>query len=182
MPDTQTTSPFIDHTLDAEAADRKLIEQAQNSAPIGLTTEDVDKAINDVFDIQERSLLHFIWLGDMAKIFKDKAQTQVLHEIELALPSKAVTSEVANLFETWKFTKTDYGYTYEFSVPLKWTTRIPVRIYVYKEKFKLFDNPDSMWAGVDYAYIPNPFEPYWKMRGMIKEKLLNGKPLSKEPF
>ena len=182
MPDTQTISPHINHDIDVVAADKKLIEQSQNSAPIGLTTEDVNKAIDNIFDIQERSLLHFIWLGEMAKTFKEKKQTSVIDKIELAIPSRNITPEVTGLFKTWNFEKTDYGYYFEYAVPLKWTTRLPVHIYVYAHKFQLFDNPDTMWAGVDYAYIPNPFPEYWQQRGIILHKLKTGKPLSKEAF
>ena len=182
MTNQSQLSPYIDHELDAVAADKKLIEQAKNSAPIDLTTEDVNKAIDDVFDIQERSLLHFIWLGDMAKTFKEKKMTTLIPVIDLAVASRSVTKEVQSNFEVWKFKKEEWGWSYVFSVPIKWSTKIPVNIYVYHHKFDLFDNPNTIWASVDYAYIPNPFDRYWTSRNLILHKLKTGKPLSKESF
>lgn len=142
--------------------------------------EDINLAMRDLDDWQQKSLLNVIVLGDVAKACKENKQAFVT-EIEMALPITAITYEVKHLFEdTWKFTKTSFGYEYYFTPPIKWDVKIPVKIYVYHEKFKLFDSPDRAMYGVDGFYIPNPFTSYWQIRQLIKSKLEKGIPLSKD--
>jgi hypothetical protein len=160
---------------DVQAMDRKRIEEAQKEGKFD--SVDINRALNDVYDIQERALIQFILLGDAAKACKENKQP-VTDMIELALPKSVLTYEVRSLFKTWNFTQTSYGYTYNFTPELKWTTKIPVRIYVYANKFKLFDNPNRVWGTTEGFNIPNPFPAYWEMRHLIKSKLEKGEALS----
>ena len=134
--------------------------------------EYVDKALHDTFDIQERALVNFILLGDIADKLKHFKATDV-GEIEMALPYKAITPEVVSNFKTWQFKVEEYGYSWTFSPDTFWDIKIPIRLFLY-EKYPLFDNPDRVWGSVDSFFIPNPWEKYWPSRNLIRGKLLKG--------
>lgn len=144
--------------------------------------QDVNDCLHDVYDIQERAIIQFILLGEPAKACREN-RPPYAEVIELALPEKALTYEVKQLFEsTWKFEKRDYGYEYFFSPPIKWDIKIPVRIYIYKGSFVLFDNPNRVWGTTEGFNIPNPFNDYWRVRDQVREKLEKGLPLSLQEF
>lgn len=160
--------------------DKKKIEEAKAKADASFDPVDIEKALHDVYDIEERATIEFILLSEPAKACKENRQVYT-DMIELALPQTNLTPEVKSLFEsTWKFTKTDYGYIYHFSPELKWDIKIPIRIYVYSTKFRLFENPNRVWGTTEGFKIPNPFNEYWKLRHIIRHKLKNNKPLSSD--
>lgn len=177
--DKMGITPKIYPNLDVQKADQKLIEEAQKAAKGKFDPVDVEKALNDVYDVEERALIQFILLGDAAKACRENKQAFV-DCIELAMPASALTKEVKGYFKTWNFEERPYGYEYFFSPPVKWEVKIPVRIYVYKEKFKLFDNPNRVWGTTEGFNIPNPFDSYWKARHFIRAKLKKGMPLSSQ--
>ncbi len=170
----------VNHDIDVVALDRERIEKVAKLPGVPFVYEDVEKCLNDVYTMQESCLVDFIFLGDMAKSLKENRRPTIVPEIDLVMSRNQLTKEVKSLFETWKFTQEPYGYSYEYSVPIKWHIKIPVKIYVYNQKFKLFDNPDVVWSGWDKACVPNPFPNYWKARHFIKAKLQKGLPLSSE--
>ncbi len=164
-----------------QALDAQRIQQAKIAKPNQLfSLDDITLAMHELDDLQIKAQVHFILLGEIAKACKEVRQVSV-DCIEVAIPRTAITYEVQHLFEdSWKFMVTDYGYKYFFSPPTKWDIKIPVIIYVYHEKFKLFDSPDRGLYGTDGFYIPNPFASYWKVRQLVRAKLQKGMPLSSD--
>lgn len=181
LPFAESSSLDIrDKTIDVAAMDKLRIEEARkeaqgNDKPQGngdkktYGGEHIVKALNDAFDrLYESAALRAILLGDIAKACRESKPFPQVEQIEFALPQSALTYEVKSLFTTWNFRKTKFGYEYEFSIPLQWDIKVPVKIYVYKEKYRFFEVPDRVWAGVDGAFVPNPFDEYWKMRNKIQ--------------
>ncbi len=172
-------APHTLSSVDVQAADQALIEKAKKEAKGKFAVDDVDRALSDVYDVQERSLLQFILLGDIAKACKENKRVAV-DCIEVALASNLLTKEVKSDFATWKFQEQPWGYEYFYSPELKWDIKIPVRIYVYHNKFKFFNNPNRVWGTTEGFNIPNPFPEYWPLRYLIRAKLRKGMPLSSQ--
>lgn len=190
IPDKNYISPIkveldkLTHKLSTEeviAMDKARIEGAQKASIGKFSPYDIQLAMNDISDWTDKaSLVSVILLGDVAKACHENRVASV-DKIELAMSGKALTYEVRSLFEsTWKYTKTDYGYTYNFTPPLKWDMKIPVYIYVYKTKLQFFDSPDKHWFGTEGFNIPNPFNKYWEEHEIIDEKLRTSQPLSSQ--
>jgi hypothetical protein len=173
---------FIDKTIDVQEADRLRIEAAQKSTEgAKYSGEQITNALAELFDrLYEVASLKAILLGEVAKACRENRPMPPVDLIEFAIPISSLTYEVKSNFKTWGFRETKFGYEYDYSVPLQWHILVPIRIYVYREKFKLFDVPDRVWAGVDGAFIPNPFDSYWKIRHLVKRKLEKGLKLSSE--
>lgn len=125
-------------------------------------------AIQDIYDIQEKTNIPFIILGDLAKTIKDKIDYYDGEKIEFGFKASALVPEIRSLFKTWGFEETEYGYKYNFTPPIKWDIKIPVEIHCFKRHYTFFDNPDIGFFGVDEYRLPNPFDIYWKVRGVIQ--------------
>lgn len=160
-----------------QAASSKLALQGISSkAPSGnestdFTQEDVMMAIKDIYDTSESTMIKYIMLGDVAKLIKDKSEAVTLgtfKAIEFGFPASNLTPEIKSLFKTWGYKEVPGGYEYSFTPPIKWDTHVPVHIKCWTRKYDFFQNPDIGFFGVDEFYIPNPFEDYWKMKGLIK--------------
>lgn len=132
-------------------------------------SDDLNKAIMDIYDMTERTQINFIILGDLAKTIHDKKDQVFTDHLEFAIPKNAVVPEIHRLFTgTWLFKETKYGYTYDYVPPTHWDVHIPVEVHVIKGDYSFFKNPDHGFYRVDDFYIPNPFEEYWKVRGLVR--------------
>lgn len=134
--------------------------------------EYVDRALHDIFDIEERALLNFVLLGDAAKACVENKAIE-LSEIEMVLPYRSVTPEVESNFKTWNFTPEEWGYSWTYSPDTLWHIKIPIRLFLYN-KYKLFDNPNRVWGTTEGFLVPNPFSEYWSARHLIRGKLMKG--------
>lgn len=134
--------------------------------------EHVEKALHDIFDIEERAMIQFVLLGDIAQCCVKNTITPC-GEIEMVIPYKEVTPEVVSNFKTWQFQVEEYGYSWTFSPDLLWDIKIPIRLFLY-EKYPLFDNPNRVWGTTEGFFVPNPWEKYWNARHLIRGKLMKG--------
>lgn len=132
------------------------------------TVDDKSMAIQDVYDMQEKTQINFIILGDLARTIRDRQSYFDGDKIEVGFHVNNLVPEIKSLFATWGFEETKYGYKYYFTPPIKWDIKIPVEIHIFHKKYPFFENPDIGWFGVDDYRLPNPFEAYWKMRGLIR--------------
>jgi hypothetical protein len=175
-------SSIDDQLQSVKAQAQKMQEARAKSELIGLTPPpvkgkvksapftawDMMLAINDVSDMCERCMFSFYMLGDLAKAVHDKKDSLLTDKIEVGIPEREMTVERKSLFKTWGFEETDFGFRYYFSPPTKWDIKIPVEIHIIKNKYKYFDNPDRGFFGTNDFLIPNKFEEYWKVRGVIR--------------
>ena len=146
-----------------------LHEPASNTPGKGIATVfDKGQAIKDIYDRQESCNINFIMLGDFARTVREKRELYDGDKVEFGFYASNLVPEIKGLFTTWKFEETEYGYKYYFSPPIKWDVKFPVEIHCFKKRWAFFDNPDVGFFGVDEYRIPNPFEGYWKVRGIIK--------------
>lgn len=125
-------------------------------------------AIQDVYDLQEKTSIAFIVLGDLARAIRDKQPEYDGEAIQVGFKANHLVPEVKSLFKQWGFVETKYGYKYYFTPPTKWDIKVPVEIYCWTKHYPFFDNPDIGFFGVDEFRLPNPFEAYWKVRGIIR--------------
>lgn len=163
------TSTFKDtHNLASKAV-LSTITKPTTKLNVNWDHLDIGMAIRDIYDMSERTMIKFIMLGEFAKAIRERKENVVLPFIEIGMFEKNNTAEIKSLFlNTWKFTKTEYGYTYFFTPPIKWDRHIPVKIRVLKKVYKCLQHPDFGFYGVDEFLIPNPFDEYWKIRGILK--------------
>lgn len=132
------------------------------------TPEDKLMAIQDIYDMQEKTSIPFIVLGELAKTIRNKLNSYDGEKIEIGFPASNLVPEIRSLFKQWNFQETKYGYKYYFTPPIKWDVKIPVEIHCWSKKYPFFSNPDVGFFGVDEYKLPNPFEAYWKVRGIIQ--------------
>jgi len=159
------------NSIDSDIALRGLSKPMNTDSTPGTGVATVfDKllAVNDIFDMQEACMMNFIILGDLAKAIKDKNENFDGDKIEFGFRASQLTPEIESLFRTWKFEKTPKGYRYYYTPPLKWDVKVPVEITVFTRKYSFFENPDFGFYGTGDFKIPNPFDAYWKVRGVIR--------------
>lgn len=149
-----------------------------------MSSERMDGALMALFDIFERASCPFILLGETARsIVKDgKLKGE---KLEVGVTYKHATKEVFSALNTvveqmaldlddgWEDQESGWGTrkfeekrdkvkTIEFRA-----NHIPVVIKVIRKKSKYFSNPDSIVYNFDDYKVPNPFNSYWKVRGII---------------
>ena len=124
-------------------------------------------AIQDIYDMQEKTNIPFIMLGDLAKAIREKLDYYDGEVIQFGFKASNLVPEIKSLFLSWGFEETEYGYKYYFTPPTKWEIKIPIEIHLFKKHFTFFDNPDIGFFGVDEYRLPNPFDTYWKFRNEV---------------
>lgn len=126
---------------------------------------DIGVAMRDLYDTLERAMLPGVLLGDVAYQIKVEGKDGLANpvhvtKLEWGFPKKNLTAEVKSLFKTWQFRETEQGYEYEMN-------GVPVKVKVYGN-YAFLNNTDNVFYGADDFKIPNPFNKYWKARGLIK--------------
>ena len=124
-------------------------------------------AIQDMYDLQERTNIGFIVLGDLANTIHDKIEYYDGDVVQVGFHISNLVPEIKSLFAGWDFKPTKYGYKYYFTPPTKWNVKVPIEIHTYKIRYPFFENPDIGFFGVDEYRIPNPFATYWQYRNEI---------------
>lgn len=120
--------------------------------------EDYRKALREAGDLLDRALLiHFV-LGDTAKRIVDQKPLEGIEKITLGVRERALNEYALSTLKTmvgdnWR--ELEFG-------------GVPVEIKVIKNDRGLMEHPDIVFYGYDEYFIPNSFEKYWKMRGLIK--------------
>lgn len=133
---------------------------------------DIEGALHDLFDVQERAMVSFILLGDVAKALREQKQLEA-DRIDVVMTRNQLTPEVKSNFKTWQFKVEPWGYSWTYSPPTLWHIKVPINLYFY-DHYALFENPDRVWASVENFLIPNPWESYWRGRHLIMGKLRKG--------
>lgn len=138
----------------------------EKSQPKTLSSWDVNVVLRQIFDFAESGMLSYVLLGDVAKQLYDgvdgfNGNELKVDKVEWGLQERYLTQEVKSLFQSWGFKPTEKGYYYEQS-------GVPVYLHIIKRKYKFFEIPDMRFYQADYFKLPNPFENYYKSRGLIQ--------------
>ena len=148
------------------------------------SSDKLDAALMSLFDVFEKAACPFFLLGETARsILKDgKLNGEYL---EVGIYDRWATAEVLSALNTvvnllaletdegWENQERGWGakvfrekrdkvITIEFRVD-----DVPVVVRVVKKKSKYFSNLDSVVYNFDDYKIPNPFDSYYKVRGLI---------------
>lgn len=135
----------------------------------GFNPLDVDEALRWVDDTFKRMLCPYVLLGQTARDIVDAPPTVdgghlTSNEVEVGVEKKNLTKEVLStlkvLIPDIELGK-DGNYRFEYS-------GVPVLIRVIEKKYKYLKTTDIKFYLADEYRIPNPFEDYWKARGLIK--------------
>ena len=134
---------------------------------------DLDKALLYIDDLLDRALCPFMVGGETAKSVSEQEPSLDGgklrgRKIEILIRKRYITKEVLSSLKTHPisgnertFRETETGYYIEHE-------GIPIEIRVIKRDYPFFRTPDrSPYLIMDLG-IPNPFEGYWKIRGIIK--------------
>ena len=90
-----------------------------------------------------------------------------LGEVYIGIREAEFTKSRQSMFRTlseflgYKIEEAKDGYKIELK-------GVPIHIKIIKRDYKFFDNPNITFWGVTEFLMPNPFEEYWKVRGLIK--------------
>lgn len=122
----------------------------------------MDKAIRDLHDLMERCLIPTNWVctHETARDVKDGFQLRG-DKITAVLEKKYVTEYVQSTLRSYVPEVTDEGFSYEVD-------GVPVEVKFINRKYAVLKNPDFRFHMGDTFWIPNPFEPYWKVRHLIQ--------------
>jgi len=128
------------------------------------STEKLESAFFDVFDLMQRCLLQdtFLTLGETG-LALDEKRPITGDGIDIGIEKRYLTKEVRSTLRTFhpESEITDGGMAYiHFSVP--------VRIKFINRNYKFFKHPESAFYLADEFRIPNPFRNYYKARFIIQ--------------
>ena len=130
--------------------------------PSGASLDSKNKALFWLDDLMARCVLDakYVLLGETAKaIREDKDLPDVL---EAGLDQRYLTKEVMSTLKTYvPGDFTEAGFVTE-------SEGVPVHFKFIKRKFAFLQNPDIRFYGPEEYQIPNPFDGYWKSRGLVQ--------------
>jgi hypothetical protein len=127
------------------------------------THEQLYKALIDSYDLMRRVLLENIYIaaGDTAKnIYNGMLLSG--DGLDFIIEKKYITLEVLSTLREYATPSADEnGFTYIFE-------KVPVRFKFIEKKYPFFEYPDTKMYQYEMFKIANPFQEYWKVRGLIQ--------------
>ena len=121
----------------------------------------LNTALNDVEDLLQRALTPFILLGQVAKdVNEQKSLTG--KKVVVGVLKKYLTKEAKSTLLTYMdFEPHSWGYSYM-------SGDVEIQIRIIKQNYAVLQHPEAKWHMASDYYVPNPFETYWKMKGLIR--------------
>lgn len=120
-------------------------------------------------DIMDRCMTRFFLLGDLAKEVIDTGMSHPLDPVDIKSPiiiGIKKNSATEYFYNTLKMFVPDAKYSknkIEFE-----HLGVQVTIKIIHRKFKVLDNPSIVHYKIATYRIPNPFDKYWRQRGLIR--------------
>lgn len=129
---------------------------------IGWTSEELNAALLQVADYFERAVCPFLLLDETARSVKVDSQVKG-KRIDIGVKRKHLARSTGGILrmlikdldegeKVWKFKVKD----------------VPVKMKILERESKYTTNPDGVVYRFDDYFVPNPFEGYWKVRGLIR--------------
>lgn len=127
----------------------------------------LDAALRYGQDVIERTLCPFFLWGQTARDVVDAPPTVdggllTGDKVELAILEKHLTREVRSTIKTMEGAEEEDD-KIEFE-----HDGIPIIIKVIRRNYKFLQRPDAKFYMADEYKIPNPFESFWKKRGLVR--------------
>lgn len=127
--------------------------------------EDLNTELLNVDDIMGRAMCSFFLLGETAKSIKEGGPLRG-DKIEVGCLAKSVTPEVISVFNVYVKDANMYldenGFSYTSAVG------VPVECKFIHNDYPFLEHPDFEFYFAAEYNLPNPFENYWNMRGLVK--------------
>jgi hypothetical protein len=147
--------------------------------------EHLDRALIGVLDIFERASCPFFLLGETARsIVEDGALDG--SEIEIGIKAQHATKEALSALNTvlsdlelliannWEIQDKGWGTghfieTRNTAKKLRFMSEdVPVTVKIIRKKYSFLEYLDNVVYAFDDYKVPNPFDKYYKVRGIIK--------------
>lgn len=128
-----------------------------------LSVEKLNAALLDAFDLMARGQLDtlFIVLGKAAKDMKEELTLEA-DGIDIGVEKRYIDKTIKDMLHVYTGAVIrDDGFEYEFE-------GVPVRCKFITKEYEFFKFADTAFYGPERYKIPNHFDAYWKMRGMIQ--------------
>ena len=138
----------------------------KETGPNGLTDDQLSEALFKIEDTFQRMLCPFFLLGETAQSIRDSyvgSEKLTGRKIEIGVQRKYLTKEALitlDSYETGK-EKTGFGFKLLFK-------DIPIEVRIIERKYSFLKNLDKRFYRTSEYLLPNPFEAYWKVRGIIR--------------
>ena len=131
---------------------------------VELSSEKLDDAFFDAYDLMSRCLLQsiFLVLGDTGRALDEK-RIITGDGVYIGIPKRYLTKEVKSTLRTFhpESEITEQGMTYtHFGVP--------VNIKFINNNYKFFQHPESVFYAAENFQIPNPFNKYFRARMIVR--------------
>lgn len=127
--------------------------------------EDLNTELLNVDDIMGRTMVQYFLLGETAKSIKEGGPLRG-DKIEIGTLARRVTPEVISVLNQYVNDANMYldsdGFTYISA------TGVPVECKFIHNDYPFFENPDFEFYYATEYNLPNPFDRYWNMRGIIQ--------------
>lgn len=125
-------------------------------------------ALYDIQDILERAQCPYLLLKDTARSIVDNQKLEgdgvyigVLKKDVNRMALSTIKFYLSGLRTVRTPDVREDGFDYVWN-------DVPVHVKFIERKYHFFKNPDFAWYMANNYSIPNPFENYWKARGVIK--------------
>lgn len=118
----------------------------------------ISKALQRGEWLLEGASLPVIVIGEVAERLKNNKPLDNVQEVEFGIRESALSKYALSTLKTW------LGENWQETE----NEGVPIHFRVFKNDRGLLKRPDmaSFWGG--WYKIPNPFEKYWKIRGLLK--------------
>ena len=130
---------------------------------VRFSSEELSKALLDVEDLMDRLLTPYVLLGKTAECVKNDRLLDT-EAIEVGIKKTDITQYVRDVIRTYlnvELNNIENGFEYKAGA-------VPVKVKVYTRNYTFFKYPDTKVYSFGTYLIPNPFEVYWKVRGLIR--------------
>lgn len=128
------------------------------------STEDISEALFFIDDVLDRAQCPYMVLGDVSRaIFDYGVSADVSSDkVVVGVRRACLTPEVLSVVRQYGNPKeeTDKLFTFEHG-------GVEVQLKVIDKDYEFVKHPDSRMYRVHTFHVPNPFNAYWKVRGLI---------------
>ena len=124
--------------------------------------EQLYTALMDAEDLMDRLLTPYFLLGETANAVKHDLSLEG-DGIDIGIRDKSLTQYVYSILDSEKGLKQeDVENGFEYLV-----SGVPVRVKIYTRNYPFFSYPDFKTYLYGNYQLANPFDMYWKVRGLI---------------
>lgn len=135
---------------------------SKNSSQDEYTTQQLDVALAYVEELMERTQCPYVLLTHTAKAVKDNELLSGPY-VHIGVTEKHFGPYTRQLFNIVDPVVEVDGNDWMIK-----TSGAPIRLQLINKDYQFFKNPDQVFYNYAQYPLPNPFEKYWKAKGLIK--------------